>query len=379
MPDLPPQDVIHSLGTFEHDISQLYAVHEVLKSGWLSPGKNVQAFEHQIAHLHDNQYGVMVNSGTDALRIALLALKEKFGWADGDEVIVPAVTFVATVNTILQANLKPLFCDVSMYDFNINPYNVIRRFFEQGHGFEKIRAIVPVHIGGRVCDMDVLLKIAQDHHLKILEDSCEAIGVPGIGQGDITCFSFYMAHLVTTGVGGMAITRDQELARLMWSYANHGRREAKGFIFDRIGYSSRGTEFEAALGLAQLPKLPNQIERRRLVCQVLYDALKDLDDFNVMPPGSSACMFFPVMIQETSLLNKVRVMEHLAGHGIESRELLPLINQPCYKNLIDRPEGFAVAQAINERGFYIGCHQDLTQACLDKTISVFKDYFSRGS
>ena len=220
----------HTLGTFTSTRRMWQAVSSVFRSGWLSPGKNVKEFELKFARLHGNRYGVMVNSGTDALRIALLAMKELCGWKDGDRVICPSVTFVATLNTILQAGLQPFMADVGMYDFLLNPENIIRRLPSNREDRKKIVAILPVHLAGNSMRMPSYLGLAKDFGWKLIEDSCEAVLAPWIGKGDVACFSFYMAHLLTTGVGGMSITNDKDLAHLMWSYANHGRRESKGFI-----------------------------------------------------------------------------------------------------------------------------------------------------
>lgn len=382
--------MIHTLGTFTVGFGMEQSILEVLKSGWLSPGPKVREFEEKFSALHGNKYGVMVNSGTDALRIAFLALKEKYGWKDGDEVICPTVTFVATVNTILQAGLTPRFSDSSIYGLNVE--NMRHCIFLEEHNYKRVRAICPVHIAGRQSNMKEIMALAREFDLKVIEDSCETMGVDGIGLGDVTCFSFYMAHILTTGVGGMAITQDEELKNLMWSYANHGRRAAKGFIFDRIGYSSRPTEFEAVLGLCQLPLLRQIIEQRRsnfnYLCEGLYP-IKGLSvhyswSDNMFPRLESSCMFFPIKINPyLTKVKKWELMDHLTVNGIENRELLPITNQPCYKDLIQRghpptvQDGWTYpsAEDTNENGFYIGCHQDLTKETMDRTIEIFKAYF----
>lgn len=363
----------HTLGTFLPTLEMSRRIRAVLKSKWLSPGKNVREFETKFAKLHKNQYGVMVNSGTDALRIALLAMKELHGWQEGDQIICPAVTFVATLNTILQAGLKPFMVDVGMSDFLLNPDNLLRRLPENVSDRKRIRAILPVHLAGNSMNMPTYLGMAKDFGWKIIEDSCEAVLAPWIGKGDVACFSFYMAHLLTTGVGGMSITNDKDLANLMWSYANHGRRAEKGFIFDRMGYSSRGTEFEAALGLAQLDNLPNIVEKRRQNARYLYDGLRNVKNLYVYYNQDSACMFFPVVLSQSSrIINKWDVMNQLTKAGVETRELMPLIGQPCYKSLFPKDSCFSVANWINRSGFYVGCHEGLTKARFDKTIGVIK-------
>lgn len=362
----------HMLGTFQVTPQMRCSIEAVLDSGWLSPGERVKEFEEKVAHLHGNTYGVMTNSGTDALRCALLALKEKNGWLDGDVVICPSVTFAATLNVIVQAGLKPMLVDVGMTDFTLNPENLVRRLPE---GANRIRAMIPVHFGGRPAKMEELEVLAKRYGWKILEDSCEAAGIEGIGRGDATCFSFYMAHIITTGVGGMAVTRDAELRDLIWSYANHGRRQAGDFTFDRRGYSSRGTEFEAALGLAQLPGLPEVLARRRANARYLYDGLKNADGLRVGHDGRSACLFFPVLLKDGGPAKR-DVRAALLESGIESRDLMPLIHQPCYGDL-DMGTGFSVAEDLHRNGFYIGCHDGLTQGRLSETVDVLTEILDK--
>lgn len=365
----------HTLGTLRLTQDDLQSAAEIIDDNWLSPGPKVADFEKAFSSVHCQKYGHMVNSGTDALRVGLAALKERYGWKDGQKVIVPAITFVATVNVVLQLNLIPVLADVSMYDFNLNPDNLFRRFFEDNAntGRTDIKAVIPVHLAGTPCDMKALLRLARTYQLKILEDSCEAMGVDGIGLGDITAFSFYVAHILTTGVGGMAVTNDKALSRLMWSYINHGRREAKKFVFDRIGYSCRPTEFEAALGLNQLPLLDAILERRQAHSKYLATHLDDFSEsLYTRHFPQSACMFFPILVNDNQNFTKWDLMEHLEKRGIESRELMPLTHQPCYKGLFTGR--YPIAEAVNERGFYIGCHQDMNKDHLDEILEAFTEF-----
>ena len=165
----------HTLGVLALNESDSQSMAEVVDSNWLSPGPRVKAFEETFSSYHDQKHGVMTNSGTDALRIALAALKEKNGWKDGDSVLVPAGTFVATVNVVLQLNLVPRLVDVSKYDFNMDPWCL-----RQAPMTPDVQCVIPVHLAGLPCDMPKILDVAKDHHLSVLEDSCEAMGVDGI-------------------------------------------------------------------------------------------------------------------------------------------------------------------------------------------------------
>ena len=256
-------------------------VMEVLDSNRLSAGPMIDRFERDIARLHDRRYGLFTNSGTSALQIALAALKERHGWQDGDEVLVPALTFVATSNVVLYNGLKPVFVDVEPDRYCIAPEQIER------HITPRTRAIMPVHIAGLPCEMDPVLEIGQRHDLRIVEDSAESMfvryrGRPVGSMSDIGCFSTYVAHIITTGVGGFCVTDDDELIVMLKSLMNHGRdsiytridddkgREGQAlfdiadrrFSFVRLGYSYRCTEMEAALGLAQLDSREADWERR---------------------------------------------------------------------------------------------------------------------
>lgn len=388
------------LGVHEVTALERRLVNEVLESGQFSPGPKVMAFEERFAELHSCRYGMMVNSGTDALRIALATLKECHGWPDGSKVIVPAVTFVATANVVLQNNLEPLFVDVGMLDYNLNPAMVER--YVAGDGTGRIKAIIVAHLFGQPADMPSIMSIARRYRLRVIEDSCETMLArvkdrPVGSWGDIACFSTYMAHLITTGVGGLTTTNSRRYADLMRSYMNHGRDPSylpgyrmpklsrdlleKRFRFVRIGFSSRPSEFEAALGLAQLPHLPAAIGRRRAVAEAITAILEPFTELalpSVLPDREHAFMMYPIVIREDSSVKKVDLCLALEEAGIETREMLPLINQPCYAKLVDGSYmGYSIAKWINEKGFYIPCHQGIGVEELDRLKAAFSRFFEK--
>lgn len=363
------------------------AVLDVLNSNQISPGPKVRQFEQAFAKVHRAQHGLFVNSGTDALRIALSACKEKFGWQDGDLIAVPTITFVATVNVVLQCGLKPLFIDVGQSSYNMNADRLQSFLHNSPNHYASLRAIMPVHMFGQPCEMDHFKKIAKKWKLKIIEDSCECIGMAPL-QGDIACYSTYVCHMISTGVGGLALTNDDDLALLMRSYANHGRSIEhipgfvhspdikKRFLFDRIGYSSRMTEMEAALGLGQLKRLTTYIARRQVIAQLLYKGLWKFSQL-VLPevhPDHGFMMFPITLADKYRSWDKWDLCQFLEDHGIETREMLPLINQPCYKFLNIEEEN--IAPWINETGFYIGCHPGMTEADVRYVIDAFGAFFN---
>lgn len=379
-----------TLGTWQSTPQIEDAVSSVLRSGRLSYGPVSQDYEQRFASMHDCAYGVVSNSGTSSLVVALQALKQMHGWRDGDEVIVPALTFVASVNAILHNRLTPVLVDVSPHTFNIEPSLIESAITDH------TRCIMPVHLFGQPAAMKIICAIARKYGLSVVEDSCESV-LATIGTvvcmsvgawGDVGCFSTYAAHHLVTGVGGMATTCNLGLAKLMRSLVNHGidltelpngknydpSFLARKFRFTSIGHSFRMTELEAAIGVAQLDDLPAHIEQRRKNAEYLITGLTDLDGCLQTQATLFGCthswMVFPIVMRYGS---KWPVMHHLQAHGIECREMVPLTNQPCYNfNEADYP----VSQNINERGFYIGCHQGLTTEHLDYVIDVMRDYFN---
>ncbi len=279
-------------------------VNQVLDSNRLSYGRFSKKFEKGFADAHHAKHAVLSNSGTSSLQVALAALKERYDWKDGDEVIVPAITFVATSNVVLMLNLKPVFVDVDKKTYNLDPALIEEKITK------KTRAIIPVHMFGLPADMKQICAIANKHKLRIIEDSCETMfvnvnGKPVGTHGDIGCFSTYVAHFLVTGVGGLSTTDDPELAIMMRSLVNHGRdgiylsidddedkhgRELetiveRRFNFVRLGYSYRVTELEAALGVAQLEMKDKIIKVRRENADYLIENLKPLEKTGKLGAG----------------------------------------------------------------------------------------------
>lgn len=369
---------------------------EVLESKRLSYGPFLKKMEQEFARIHECKHAVVSNSGTSSLHVALQALKEIHRWNDGDEVLVPAVTFIATSNIVLHNKMIPVFVDVERDYYGIDPQKIEEKITP------KTRAIIPVHLFGMPCAMDKILAIAKKHNLKIIEDSCETMYARYKGKmvgsfGDIGCFSTYIAHLVITGVGGLSITNNPEYQTKIRSLINHGRDaiyisidDAKGkegeelkeiidarFRFVSVGHSFRVTEMEGALGVAQLEILPDIIQKRRKNGAYLLEHLKQFDAHiqlhKIRPYAEHSFMMFPIVMKQES---KHAFVEFLEQHSIETREMLPLINQPIYQELFNiREEDYPVAQWINNSGFYIGCHQELTQEDLEYIVEIFAKYF----
>jgi len=381
------------VGTFTVNDKMREYVNQVLDSGRISYGPLSRELEQRFAAIHECKYGVLSNSGTSSLQVAIQAMKELYGWRDGDEIITQSVTFVATVNTILHNRLKPVLVDVDDY-YGLDPEKL------EAAITPRTRCVVPVHLFGQPCNMTDIQDIAHYHHLKVLEDSCETMFVSHNDRmagswGDVACFSLYVAHLLTAGVGGVGTTNDPDLAVKMRSLVNHGRdgiylsidddndlsakrmKEVirRRFNFESVGHSYRITELEAALALGQLDDWSGMIRQRQENADYLTDKLWDLemDDWISLPrprPHTErAWMMYPIVADG----DKWALCDHLEKRGVETREMLRLTDQPVYKGLWE-PENYPMADWINKHGIYVPSHQELTPEDLNQIVDAFYDY-----
>jgi perosamine synthetase len=389
------------VGTFHVTDEMRACVNDVLDDERISYGYFSRELEHHFAKIHECKYGVLSNSGTSSLQVALQALKELRGWQDGDEVLIPAVTFVATANIVLHNRMKPVLVDVELNYYELDPHKL--QMYYGTLITPRTRAIIPVHLFGQPCDMTRIMVFAKAHNLAVIEDSCECMFVKHahkmVGSfGDVACFSTYVAHLLTTGVGGIATTNDPALSARMRSLVNHGRdgiymsidddkelgKEAlnevisRRFNFTSIGHSFRITELEAALGLAQLENYQEMIDHRNINAFILTKKLECLSPYLSLPrvrfDTQHAWMMYPILAYGN---HKRPLCEYLEANGIETRDMLPLINQPCYKGMWD-PEDYRRAQEVDRCGFYVGIHQDLKEDDLTyiaDTIGAYYDKF----
>ena len=374
------------------------AVARVLVANRLSYGNATRSFEKRFASIHGAKFGIFTNSGTSSLEITLAALKELRNWEDGDEVLVPAVTFVATSNVVLMQGLRPVFVDVDPRTYDIDASQI------ETHITDRTKAIIPVHLLGLPAEMGPITDIARSHELAIIEDSAETMfasyrGRPVGSLGDIGCFSTYIAHYIVTGVGGINTTSDPQLAITMRSLMNHGRDSiylniddsnastrgalheviARRFRFVRLGYSYRATEMEAALGLSQLKRYKNILRRRVWVANQYLKKLSDLKEYLQLPftpPDRTHSFMLFGLVEKTG--SKVDLVNYLEDSGIETRDLLPLINQPFYvARYGDLAKNYPVASYLNQNGFYIGCHQYLGRREVDLVSKAFHKFYAR--
>ncbi len=372
---------------------------QTLNENRLSYGKFTQKFETQFAKLHNRKYAIVSNSGTSGLQVAIHALKEQSGWDDGDEIIVPAITFIASSNAIIHNNLRPVFVDVESNYYCIDPKKIEEEITK------KTKAIMPVHLFGQSADMDPIMKIAKKYNLKVIEDSCEAMfikykGEPVGSMGDVAVFSTYVAHIIVTGVGGIVTTNDESLATIIKSLIFHGRDNIylkiedddtsdrvklnslieRRFQFHHVGYSYRITEMEGALGLAALQEKNKIIRKRQWAGKEITKSLKMFSQLFELPKTRNGSehiyMFYPIVIKNNRI-EKEDFLLFLEENGVETRLFMPLLNQPIYKKIFgDTENEYPIAKQLVDKGFLIGCHQYLKEADIKYLGNLFKRYLN---
>jgi dTDP-4-amino-4,6-dideoxygalactose transaminase len=236
------------------------AVIEVLESGQLAQGEKVAEFEDRFAAFCGVKYAIATSSGTTALHTALLA----HGIGPGDEVITTPFTFIASANSILFTGARPVFVDIKPETFNIDPNKLEEKVKALRARDSRLKAILPVHLFGHPCDMEAIMDIAERYDLIVIEDACQAHGASingrKVGTFGTGCFSFYPTKNITTGEGGMITTNDEKVAERARMIRQHGMR--RRYYHEILGYNFRMTDIQAAIGLAQLRKLPHWTEQR---------------------------------------------------------------------------------------------------------------------
>lgn len=375
-------------------------VNQALDAGRLSAGEFVFRFERQFAELHGCRYGMACNSGTSALHVALECLKEQYNWKPKAEIIVPAITFIATSNACLHAGLRPVFVDVDPLTYNIDPRKIEEKITSN------TVAIMPVHTFGQPCEMDQIMSIATQHKLYVIEDCAEAHfasykGKPVGSFGHLAGFSTYVAHTITTGVGGVITTNHTTSAEICRSLIAHGRACTceiciasnpdavcklrtqtdmdRRFMMVRLGYSYRIGELEGALGLGQIENKDLIMQKRLENANTLTVLLEGFADRIQLPTYpeyvTHSFMMFPIVLRPNNLLTRKQLTDYLETQNIECRPMLPLLNQPVYIDLFgDLQADYPVARWINQAGFYVGCHHGLDKDDMEyvaRKISYF--------
>jgi len=310
---------------------EINAVVEVLKSGMLAHGKEVEAFEREFASYLGAKHGIAVANGTAALDVALKAL----GIKDGDEVITTPFTFIASASSILFQRARPVFADIDERTFNLDPNDVLERISD------KTKAILVVHLYGQPADMKAFREIAEDHKLYLIEDCAQAHGAEYEGQkvgtfGDIAAFSFYPTKNIATGEGGMVITNDDKLAERARLIRSHGQKER--YYHVSLGYNLRMTNIAGALGRTQLRKLEEFNRKRQENAEKLTEGISKIA--GLTPPYAAPNVKhvyhqYTIRVEEDFPLSRDELATKLRENGVGTGIYypLPLHHQPLFQSL----------------------------------------------
>lgn len=344
-------------------------VNQCLESTWISSkGEFIERFEQQFSAFTSIQHSFSVCNGTVAMHLALLAL----GIGPGDEVIVPSFTYIASVNAIQYVGATPVFADIEATSWQADVADVQLKINR------KTKAIVAVHIYGAACDVASLRALCDEHALYLIEDCAEAIGTQ---QGtthagklaDIAAFSFFGNKTITTGEGGMVCTNSTTLAQKVKHLKGQGLATNREYWHDIVGYNYRMTNICAAIGVAQLERVHEILDKKRAIGKRYEANLQDLP-LKTQPeiPGTThAYWMCSILLDDETQRNDLRV--HLQQHGIETRPFFyPVHTMPMYNNGLHLP----VTEQISYKGINIPSYPDLTLQDVDQISNAVKSFFA---
>ena len=365
------------------DEDDIKAVVEVLRSDWLTTGPKVAEFEDALADFVGAKYAVAVNSGTAALHAAMYAI----GIGPGDEVIVPPMTFAATANCVVFQGGTPVFADVDPGTLLLDPAKVEEKITE------KTRAIIGVDYAGQPCDWDRLQEIADKHGLRLVADGCHALGAEykGLKAGslaDLSIFSFHPVKHITTGEGGVITTDDADYADRMRIFRNHGittdhhQREKQGSWFYEmtdLGYNYRMTDFQCALGISQLQKLPKFLERRRTIAKYYDEAFASIPEITPLSVNVNvlhAYHLYVVKIDFKSLgIDRTALFANLREKGIGVNvHYIPVHLHPFYRDKFNTRPGLCPnAEAAYDQIISLPMFPGMMDADVEKVIAILTE------
>lgn len=343
---------------------EINAVVEVLRSGKLIQGEKVKKFEELFAQKVGAKYAVAVSSGTTALHIAYLALINP-----GDEILVPSFSHISTASMVCFAGGKPVFCDIDPKTFTIDLEEIKRKITP------KTKAIAPVHLFGNACEIDEILKIAKEYNLKVIWDAAQAHGTKYKGKDigsfdDVVCYSFYPTKNMITGEGGMLTTNDPELDRKFRLIRSQGQE--KKYYHTMIGTNYRMTEIEAAIGIEQLKKLDNMLQKRRKNAEFLT---KELSSIKVIKtPVVKSYVFhsyhqYSIVLEDKIERDKFAQFLKEKGIGVGIHYPRPLHKQPVFNS----SESLPTCEYLSKRILSLPVHPYLTKEELGDIVTIVKE------
>jgi len=360
------------------DIAKKY-LQRAIDKNWASEGENVKEFEEKFAAHFGYDHAIAVSSGTDANIVCCASLYD-FGAKRGDEIITPALSFVASASSILAAGFIPKFVDIKLETLNIDPSKI------EAAITDKTRAIMVVHLMGKPCEMDPILEIGKAHNLRVIEDACEAHGAMYKGKvvgsiGDMGTFSFYAAHLIVCGEGGMVVTNDAEIADVVKSVKSHGRPPGSMYFdFQRVGFNSKMNDLEAALGLEGIEYFDGIFNKRKNNLYKLLGLTEQLTDyfyflreekFEKVSPHA-----FPLVLKDEKY-DRNKLYSYLESKGVQCKTLfgsLPTQHR-AFQFLNYRYGQFPAAEYVGENGLHFGIHQYLNDDDMTYISESLKGFF----
>ncbi len=362
------------------DITELEIAYvtQVLKTPDLSLGPKLGEFEAAMAEFIGRKYAVAVNSGTSALHLIVRAL----GIKDGDEVITTPFSFVASANCLLFERAKPVFVDIDPVTLNIDVNRVEERITE------RTKAILAVDVFGYPADWGRLEDIAAKHELKLIEDSCEAMGAEYRGRkagtfGEAAAFAFYPNKQMTTGEGGMVLTDSSEIADLCRSMRNQGRNDGSEWLeHKRLGYNYRLSDINCALGIAQLQRIEELLGKRESVARMYNFRLEDFPEVRIpfSSPEAKRGWFVYVVVLEDRYSRDSRdtILKEMRRRGIGCGNYFPPIHlQPFYMEAFGFKKGdFPITEHVSERTIALPFYSRLTEPEVDFVVSNLKEITS---
>ncbi|VVB86558.1 UDP-4-amino-4-deoxy-L-arabinose--oxoglutarate aminotransferase [uncultured archaeon] len=400
-----------SVGDFKIGAEEKRAINDVLENGRISENTKVREFEKLFAEYIGTKYSISVNSGTSALIAGMKAMlhNESIDVMHGTNVVTTPLTYIATSGALVNTGFNPVYIDVDMDTFVITPEK-IKEHLEGADGIEKYSFILPVHLMGYPCDMDVINKIGNTYGLQVFEDSSQAHGTVYKGKKTgsmslLSCFSFYIAHNIQAGEMGAITTDNPDIVRLVRKIKANGRMcdcpvckrslgkcpkltNYKGdddfdprFTHEFIGYNFKTMEFQAALGITQLKKEDWIKERRSYNVKYLNEGLEKYSYLLKLPKFDKDVSYiaYPLVIKNPDKLSRKKLRKKLEEKGIETRPLFGCIptQQPAFEYMKEEYENMLPnAEYLGKNAFYIGCHQYLGQDDLDYIIEIFGSIIS---
>lgn len=367
-----------------------HALRGPIESGWLTQGPKVAAFEREFAKYHNVKHAIATTSCTTALHLALLAV----GIKEGDAVIVPSFTWVATANAVEYCGAIPVFCDIDPLTYNIDPSSartIIEKTIKKGL---PVKAIIPVHLFGLYADMDAILELAKAYHLKVVEDAACAAGASYHGKtagalGDVGCFSFHPRKVLVTGEGGMCTTNDDELAAKINCLRNHGasipeeqrhHSNAPYWLpeFNVLGYNYRMTDLQGALGLVQIKRIEAFISERENWAKFYDQELGKLGWIKT-PARPDECTiswqaYVCTVDEKKSPLTRNQLMEYLQGNGISTRPGTQAVHMLGYyrEKYGLQDEDFLHAKDVYEHSIAIPLHNCMQEEDYHYIASILR-------